>query len=231
MNTRHIILASILSVGAWSLAGQENICIFNSDDMVYTGSTEEVDRVVLEDDNTKVSLYNADGAVLYSASRSSIDSMVFTRKPVADVLDVVFKTDGTAEDVSPMHNVVETHAGGALSTYYSATYNRFVAQFGNSWGKGTSTGYYEIDYANNTAFRNALADGHTMEAIVMGDYEQPIENVEAKFFSSHERGGTGLMVCRTGNGRCSTSGCPPGGGPSCCPISCPSLWRSTRTPR
>lgn len=167
---------------------------------MYSGSTEEIDRVALEENNTQVSLYNADGAVLYSASRSSIDSMVFTRKPVADVLDVVFKTDGTAEDVSPMHNVVETHAGGALSTYYSATYNRFVAQFGNSWGKGASTGYYEIDYANNTAFRNALADGHTLEAIVMGDYEPPIENVEAKFFSSHERGGTGLMVCKTGNG-------------------------------
>ena len=54
---------------------------------MYSGSTEEIDRVALEENNTQVSLYNADGAVLYSASRSSIDSMVFTRKPVADVLD------------------------------------------------------------------------------------------------------------------------------------------------
>ena len=199
MNTRHIILASILSVGAWSLAGQENICIFNSDDMVYTGSTEEVDRVVLEDDNTKVSLYNADGAVLYSASRSSIDSMVFTRKPVADVLDVVFKTDGTAEDVSPMHNVVTTSSGGAVSTYFSSTYKRYVARFGNTWA-GSTSGFYKIDYSNNTAFKNALADGHTLEAVVMANYEPPIKEGEAKFFSSHESGGTGLMVCKAFRG-------------------------------
>ena len=166
---------------------------------MYSGSTEEIDRVALEENNTQVSLYNADGAVLYSASRSSIDSMVFTRKPVADVLDVVFKTDGTAEDVSPMKNVVATSAGGALTTYYNGTYRRFVAKFSNTWA-GATSGYYRVDYANNQAFKAALADGHTLEAVVMADYTAPIANGEAKFFASHERGGTGLMVCKTNNG-------------------------------
>ena len=45
------------------------------------------------------------------------------KKPVADILDVVFKTDGTAEDISPMKNVITTNNSGALSTYYSNTTN------------------------------------------------------------------------------------------------------------
>ena len=97
MKAKHIILASIFSLGAWSLTAQENICIFNQDNLMYSGSTEEIDRVALEENNTQVSLYNADGDVLYSASRSSIDSMVFTRKPVADVLDVVAKLPEEAQ--------------------------------------------------------------------------------------------------------------------------------------
>ena len=47
----------------------------------------------------------------------------------------------------------------------------------------------------------ALADGHTLEAVVMADYPEPIPNGEAKFFSSHEAGGTGMMICKTGNGK------------------------------
>ena len=35
----------------------------------------------------------------------------------------------------------------------------------------------------------------------MGDYTPPIVNGEAKFFSSHEAGGTGLMVCKTSGSR------------------------------
>ena len=120
--------------------------------------------------------------------------------PVVDVLDVKFKTDGTAEDVSAMHNAVESHTGAALTTYYSSTYNRYVARFANSWA-GSTTGYYKIDYTNNEAVKAALADGHTLEAVVMADYPEPIPNGEAKFFSSHEAGGTGMMICKTGNGK------------------------------
>jgi|GEM_PF-20061 len=118
------------------------------------------------------------------------------KKPVADLLDVVFKTDGTAVDISPMKHQITTVASSALTTYYSPTFDRFVAKFDNTWG-GTTSGYYRMDYANNQAFKDALADGHTLEVVFMGNYEPPIKNAEAKFFSSHERGGTGLMICTT----------------------------------
>ena len=98
-----------------------------------------------------------------------------------------------------MKNVITTNNSGALSTYYSNTYKRFVAKFGNTWA-GATSGFYRIDYANNEAFKEALKDGHTLEAVVMADFEPPISNGEAKFFSSHETGGTGLMVCKTDRG-------------------------------
>ena len=95
------------------------------------------------------------------------------KKPVADILDVVFKTDGTAEDISPMKNVITTNNSGALSTYYSNTYKRFVAKFGNTWA-GATSGFYRIDYANNDAFKEALKDGHTLEAV--GEFKFPKDN-------------------------------------------------------
>ena len=119
---------------------------------------------------------------------------------MADILDVQFNADGTATDVSPMHNNVETKASGALTTYFSNTYGRYVAKFANTWA-GSTSGYYKVDYSSNQVFKDALADGHTLEAVVMADYNPPIKEGEAKFFSSHETGGTGLYVCKSAKGK------------------------------
>ena len=109
--------------------------------------------------------------------------------PVADLLDVVFNEDGTAEDVSPMHNPVLKTA----TTYYNETYNRYVARFDNPWG-GTCTGYYRVDFESNDSIRTALANGHTLEVLCMANYEGDIPNVEAKPFSAMQSGGTGFLI-------------------------------------
>ena len=121
-------------------------------------------------------------------------SNAMTEAPVADLLDVVFKEDGTAEDVSPMHNTVEHF--GTSSTYYNETYKRYVANFDNPWG-GTCTSYYKVDYETNEAMRSALADGHSLEMVVMGDFEGALADVEAKPFSAMQVGGTGFLICKT----------------------------------
>ena len=115
--------------------------------------------------------------------------------PEADLLDVVFHEDGTAEDVSPMHSTVEL-CGTTSSTYFNQTYQRYTARFENPWGK-TCTGYYKVDFENNEAIRSALADGHTLEMLVMGEYEGAIQDVEAKPFSAMQGGGTGFLICKT----------------------------------
>ena len=145
--------------------------------------------------STKMKVYRQ-GQVVYSTMVEDVDSVTFqtgNKPPVADILDVRFNADGSAEDVSPMKNTVTTPKTGGMSTIWSNTYNRYIARFTNPWA-ANATGYYKIDYTNNTKFRNALADGHTLEVLVMGDYAGAIPNAEAKPFSSMQSGGTGFLV-------------------------------------
>jgi len=143
--------------------------------------------------STKMKVYS-EGKIVYMTTVEDVDSVTFrtgTTPPVADLLDVRFNADGTAEDISPMKNTVVKY--GSPSTVWSNTYQRYIASFANPWG-GTASSFYKIDYTNNTKFRNALADGHTLEVLVMGDYSGAIANVEAKPFSSMQSGGTGFLV-------------------------------------
>lgn len=114
------------------------------------------------------------------------------------LLDVQFNSDGTAFDASPMQMKVETINNGGVSTYYNNTYKRFVASFDNPWG-GTPTGYYKVDYESNQSFKDALADGHTLECLIMPTFSN-LTNTEVKPFASHQAGGTGFLLCYPGEG-------------------------------
>ena len=117
--------------------------------------------------------------------------------PVADLLDVVFHEDGTAEDVSPMHNTVE-RVGETSSVYYNEAMGRYVARFNNPYG-GTCTGFYQTtNYEDaDNAVHKALADGHSLEVLCLADYDGDIPNAEAKPFSAMQGGGTGFLICKT----------------------------------
>ena len=118
--------------------------------------------------------------------------------PVADLLDVSFNIDGTAEDISPMHNMVE-FVGEGPTIAYNAAFDRNVATFNTSWSTKPA-GYYKINFENNQEFRDAIADGHSLEILVMPNYEGTLQNVEAKPFSAMQAGGTGFLICTTSNG-------------------------------
>ncbi len=117
--------------------------------------------------------------------------------PKADILDVVFNSDGTAVDISPMQNEVQVIGQSAIEVYFNETYKMNIPRFTNPWS-GTATHYYKVDYENNEAFKSALADGHTLETLVKADYSGSLPDKECKPFSSHQTGGTGLMLCKTG---------------------------------
>ena len=112
--------------------------------------------------------------------------------PVADLLDVQFNADGTAEDLSPMENDV-VYVGSGTDFSYNTYFERVVPFFNNEWSK-TGTGYFRVDFENNQQFRDALADGHSLEILVKANYEGTIQNVEAKPFSAMQTGGTGFLV-------------------------------------
>ncbi len=117
--------------------------------------------------------------------------------PKADILDVVFNEDGSAYDASPMENPIEVIGKDLIETYYNESYKRIVPKLFNPWS-GNGQTYYKIDYDNNQQFKDALADGHTLELLVMANYTiGNLADAECKPFSSHQSGGTGLMVAKT----------------------------------
>lgn len=66
--------------------------------------------------------------------------------------------------------------------------------------------FYRIDYTDNQAFKDAIADGHTLEVLFKPEYSGTIADREAKVFASHEAGGTGIMVKTKGSGSNSVNG-------------------------
>ena len=199
-NIKTLVVAGI-ALMAMSATAQtrhyDNIVVRHNGEVVYTNRATDIDSIAMEQNKTRLSLYDKEGALLFSTPAAGCKMDVEQGAPVADVLDLVFNEDGTATDISDMGNAV---TGSGATTYYNNTYRRYVARFDNKWA-GATTAYYRIDYEGNANFIGKLSDGHTLEAVVMADYTPPIINGEAKFFSSHEAGGTGLMVCKTSGSR------------------------------
>lgn len=123
--------------------------------------------------------------------------------PVADLLDVKFTEDGSAVDVSPMKNTVEVVSPtGKIDTYYNMYYDTYAAKINNAWSGGvadTKT-YCKVDFENNQKFRDALADGHTIETVWKATYNA-LPNSEAKWFSAMQGGGTGFLICTQNRGK------------------------------
>lgn len=177
----------------------DNIVLRQNGNIVYQNKATNIDSIAMENNKTQIALYDRDGGLLFSTSAADTRMDVEQGAPIADMLDLVFNEDGTATDISALGLPVTNNAGG-VSTYYNPTFKRYVARFNNTWAGATST-YFRINYGSNKSFIDLLKDGHTLEAVVMANYTPPIVNGEAKFFSSHEAGGTGLMVCKTSGSR------------------------------
>ena len=119
--------------------------------------------------------------------------------PKADLLDVVFHADGTAEDVSPLKNEVLSYPGTALTCYYHDVYKRIVTNYTHTPGQGSrKDSYYRVDYYTNETFKQGLDDGHTLEVVLRSNRNDGTK--EYKPFSAHEAGGTGFLICKEGQG-------------------------------
>lgn len=119
--------------------------------------------------------------------------------PEADLLNVVFRNDGTAEDVSPSKTPVETLSGTAMMTYYNDLYQRFVAHFSHTPGTTVNEGFYKADYVANQKFIDGLADGHSLEVLFKTDVKSD-GSAEWKMFSAMSSGGTGFLISKADKG-------------------------------
>ncbi len=188
-----LLAAAIIAAASMAGHAEECIYVYHQGSIVFKDYAEHVDSVALENNKTQISIYDTTHVQLYSAALSYVDSIKFADdRPVADLLDVVFNPDGSARDISPMGNTVE--AVGNNTIVWDETYKRYTAHYNNPWATSPVPDYYKIDYDSNTAFKNGLSDGHTLETVFMTDYEGTITNAEAKWFSSHQSGGTGFLI-------------------------------------
>lgn len=209
---KHIFAATLLACGCFLNANADdgNVYVYKNGHVMFMDSKSKIDSIALEENKTKVSFYGSDKTQLYTTLASDIDSIAFDfTAPVADMLDVKFGEDGSVTDVSPMNNPIETYATtdgenyveSTVPTYYSDEYGRYVAEYHNQMGNsklGPNGVYSKMDFASNEDFINKLKDGHTLETIVRVNEEVP--DAESKWFSAHEAGGTGLMICKSGKG-------------------------------
>ena len=86
---------------------------------------------------------------------------------MAELLDVKFNADGTAEDLSAMKMPIKAFAGSTLSMIENETFG-YIAKFDPvtiNANKITS-GVYIVDFTQNLIFQNAIADGFSMELYV-----------------------------------------------------------------
>ena len=145
--------------------------------------------------NLSISKTNGSKVVIPTEDISKIEfvEQVTPQSPTADLLDIVFKEDGTAEDVSPFHHTVITSRGANLMTYYNENQKRYVASFRHSIGDVASDGHYRVNYTAGDNFISRIADGCTFETIMMlGEPDAP--GKEVKWFSSMQAGGIGFLL-------------------------------------
>lgn len=115
---------------------------------------------------------------------------------VADLLSVKFGPNGEAADVSARNMSVEK--SGNNTTYWNKALNCYAANFHSAPWSSTPTDYYKINYNDDTEFKDALANGHSIELLVASNCEAL--DSEVKPFASHAAGGTGVLVTNKSRG-------------------------------
>ncbi len=165
-----------------------------------TATVEENTLALLFDANNTDKNRNLSVSIVSSTDPTYSESFTIVQIPSvapkatkADLLDVVFHADGTAEDVSPLKNQVIYYPGDNATWYYNDTYKRIVPTFFHTPGKNSlSTGYYRVDYYENETFKTALENGHSLEFVMR--MNKLDGNNEHKLFAAHQGGGTGFLM-------------------------------------
>lgn len=208
MKTKSIIALSLAMAGMCATSSNlnaENIYFYKDGKIIFSEKAENIGNVAYANNKTQLIVYDNDGQSLFTVAANAVDYMSNELEaPKADLLDIVFNADGSAKDVSPMKMTVTATGTSGATSYYNEAFGGYVFRANNPWG-GSASSFYRVDYSFGSDFENRIADGHTLEAVVMCNYEGKISdsanNVEVKPFASHQAGGTGLMICKKANGK------------------------------
>lgn len=115
--------------------------------------------------------------------------------PKADLADIVFHEDGSAEDLA--QNLPVTLKPGDVSVRMNEDFGIYAPVFTHTLGASVSSGFYEFPMSSD--FIAALDDdGCTLEALVK--LNVPINGSGAKPFTCHRSGGLGFALTSSSNG-------------------------------
>lgn len=105
-------------------------------------------------------------------------------------MDIVFNADGSAIDVSDNHLDVTYTANDNVKIAWNEAYAKYVPSFTYTFaGSGSGAGY-RIEHSEEMVAQ--LADGHSIEAIVMTT--NTTKTGESKAVSSTQSGGSALLI-------------------------------------
>lgn len=117
--------------------------------------------------------------------------ITLTQYAAADLMDFKFGEDGTAEDISPLKNKVNSWTKGATMNFYED-----YAAWGPSVTRAQNKAFNKADYAfwecEYTAFEGRLNNGYTIESVF--SIPSAHTNVETKAFGATQSGGFALML-------------------------------------
>lgn len=117
--------------------------------------------------------------------------------PIGDLLlDVEFTSGGDASDKSASALTVNYVWGSSLLIYYNEDAGVYVPRFAAEPGSSSGTSFYRARYTQDSDFAQKLAEGHSLDCILMCDFD-PSAAETAYAFSSLERGGSGIYVDKT----------------------------------
>lgn len=108
------------------------------------------------------------------------------------IMDIVFGSDGSAEDISENANIVRSTLGNTVLVYFNKAFGGYVPRFINDPGSDITSGLYRAEYLADRSFRADLEDGFSVETMFMLDCEPAGDRMA--IFSSVEDGGVGVSV-------------------------------------
>lgn len=148
-----------------------------------------------DDDNYSVS-YNYDGSAKYYRAYAKVDGVYYLGAiktiTAADLLSIEFRADGTAfNGASNTYTVTKV---GSPTVSYNNAYKRYEANFSSNGFSGNASNYYYSSfYGADTEFMNKLADGHTLEVLLLTPSSIP-NNSESDAFAGYDSGGSGIGI-------------------------------------
>ena len=124
-----------------------------------------------------------------------------SQEPVQEnkILDLSFSLDGSASDLSPSGLTVNYVPGASLMVYSNSDSGRPVPRFyPEEPGVSQGSSFYRAWYSTTSDFADALAQGHSLECVLMCDFDPAaIPSTVVSAFSGLEKGGSGIFVRKT----------------------------------